>query len=116
MATQKNTKEPVRIRQKALADGNISLYLDIYYNGERTYEFLKLYLIPEKTKENKAKNAETLRLAEAVKSLRIVDIQSGRYGFKDKYKPDTNFFEFYDTCIAERFKGDSTGNTGNWRS
>lgn len=116
MATQKNTKEPVRIRQKALADGNISLYLDIYYNGERTYEFLKLYLIPEKTKENKAKNAETLRLAEAVKSLRIVDIQSGRYGFKDKYKPDTNFFEFYDTCVAERFKGDSTGNTGNWRS
>ncbi|HCY74024.1 MAG TPA: hypothetical protein DHU75_08155 [Rikenellaceae bacterium] len=35
MATLKNTKEPVRLRQKALADGNISLYLDIYYNGER---------------------------------------------------------------------------------
>ena len=36
MATLKNAKEPVRLRQKALADGNISLYLDIYYNGERT--------------------------------------------------------------------------------
>ncbi len=42
-------KEPVRIRRKTLANGNISLYLAIYINGRREYEFLKLYLIPEKT-------------------------------------------------------------------
>ena len=28
-------KEPVRIREKRLNDGNISLYLDMYYMGTR---------------------------------------------------------------------------------
>lgn len=28
-------KEPVRIREKQLNDGNVSLYLDMYYRGKR---------------------------------------------------------------------------------
>ena len=40
-------KEPVRIRFKELQNGNKSIYLDIYRNGKRTYEFLKLYIVPE---------------------------------------------------------------------
>jgi len=40
-------KEPIRLRTKELANGNKSLYLDIYRNGKRTYEYLKMYLIPE---------------------------------------------------------------------
>ncbi len=32
---------------KDLSDGSKSLYLDIYRNGKRTYEYLKMYLIPE---------------------------------------------------------------------
>ena len=40
-------KEPVTIRFKELANGNKSIYLDIYMDGKRSYEFLKLYLIPE---------------------------------------------------------------------
>lgn len=39
MATEKTIKEPIRIRQKELANGNISLYLDIYIGGKRKYEF-----------------------------------------------------------------------------
>ena len=39
-------KEPVRIRFKELQNGNKSIYLDIYRNGKRTYEFLKLYIVP----------------------------------------------------------------------
>ena len=45
----KKAKEPIRIRLKELTDGNKSIYLDIYRDGKRRYEFLKLYLIPEKT-------------------------------------------------------------------
>ena len=41
-------KEPVRIRQRKLKNGNISLYLDIYSDGVRKYESLSLYLVPEK--------------------------------------------------------------------
>ncbi len=29
-------KEPVKLREKKLANGSISLYLDIYRNGKRT--------------------------------------------------------------------------------
>lgn len=46
--TIKSTKEPVRLRVKNLANGVQSLYLDCYVDGKRSYEFLKLYLIPEK--------------------------------------------------------------------
>ena len=38
-------KEPVRIRQRKLKNGNISLYLDIYSDGVRKYESLSLYQI-----------------------------------------------------------------------
>ena len=31
----KAKKEPVKLREKVLANGNISLYLDIYRNGKR---------------------------------------------------------------------------------
>ena len=40
-------KEPVRLRMKELTNGNKSLYLDIYRNGKRSYEYLKFYIIPE---------------------------------------------------------------------
>jgi hypothetical protein len=40
----------------------MSLYLDIYRNGKREYEFLKLYLLPELTKADKKKNDETMKL------------------------------------------------------
>ena len=34
----------VTLRKKELLNGNHSLYLYIYVNGKRHYEFLKLYL------------------------------------------------------------------------
>lgn len=84
-------KEPVRIRRKALANGNVSLYLAIYINGHREYEFLKLYLIPEKTKADKERNKQTMALANSIKAQRIVDIQNGAHGFKGDFKEQTLF-------------------------
>ena len=48
------SKEPIRLRQRKMPTGNISLYLDIYLNGKRTYEYLKMYLIPEQTRAGKS--------------------------------------------------------------
>ncbi|WP_288918405.1 site-specific integrase [uncultured Prevotella sp.] len=76
-------KEPVRIRSKELKDGTQSLYLDIYQNGRRSYEFLKLYLQPGTDRSTLLRNKETLRLAEAVKSQRIVDVAEGNTGVID---------------------------------
>lgn len=78
---QPKVKEPVRLRSKPLKDGSESLYLDIYWNGIRQYEFLKLYLIPETTKEAKARNKEAMAIATTLKSERIVALQRGEYNF-----------------------------------
>lgn len=68
-------KEPVRIREKRLNDGNVSLYLDMYYMGARKKEGLKLYLVPEVNAAAKLQNRNTLKLAEQIKAERILDIQ-----------------------------------------
>ena len=68
---QVKLKEPIKIRLKPLADGNKSIYLDIYWKGVRKYEYLKLYTIPEVNPLCKEQNKETMALAERIKAERI---------------------------------------------
>lgn len=68
---QVKLKEPIKIRLKSLADGNKSIYLDIYWKGVRKYEYLKLYIIPEVNPLCKEQNKETMALAERIKAERI---------------------------------------------
>ncbi len=75
-------KEPVRVRTKKLADGSESFYLDIYVNGKRSYEFLKLYLLPEVSAKVKEQNRATRAAVEAIKSQRIIDITNGKAGIR----------------------------------
>lgn len=75
-------KEPVKLRAKKLANGNRSLYLDTYCEGNRSYEFLRLYLIPEKTDSDKALNSAVLKAATAIKAKRILALVSGKAGVK----------------------------------
>lgn len=79
----KNTKEPVRLREKELANGVRSLYLDIYVNGKRSYEFLKLYLIPETNPQAKVQNENTMRAANTIKLNRILEITNNKAGLKN---------------------------------
>ena len=79
----KNTKEPVRLREKELANGVLSLYLDIYVNGKRSYEFLKLYLIPETNPQAKVQNENTMRAASTIKLNRILEITNNKAGLKN---------------------------------
>ncbi|MCM1511324.1 MAG: site-specific integrase [Clostridium sp.] len=72
--TKKSESVPVRIRFKELKNGNKSIYLDIYINGVRKYEFLKLFLVPEVSAEARAKNEHTMQAANAIKAQRILDI------------------------------------------
>ena len=60
-------KEPVRIRQRKLKNGNISLYLDIYSDGVRKYESLSLYLVPEKDPISKDQNRHAMQVANKVR-------------------------------------------------
>ena len=114
MAKQKQTaklKEPVRIRFKQLSNGNQSIYLDYYtgdvirkenyVGGKRKYEFLKLYLIPERTREDKAKNEATLALAKAIQSKRIVEVQNDAHGFQNTNKSRVNLLEYLENIGKE---------------
>lgn len=88
-------KEPARLRSKKLENNNRSLYLDIYIDGKRKYEFLRLYLVPETSQEDKIRNKKTLALANAIKSQRIVDIQNKAHGFAKSNSHDhINFVEY----------------------
>ena len=82
----KKAKEPVRIRRRKLANGNIGLYLDIYQNGLRKYEALNLFLIPENTPIDKMQNENTLKIAEKLKAERVLMVQSEGLRNWDKVK------------------------------
>lgn len=99
-------KEPIRLRTKKLSNGNLSIYLDIYRDGKREYEFLKLYLIPEKTKSDKNQNEETLRTANAIKAQRVVALQNEEHGFIVNSKSKTNFLEYME---AQAFSYEERG-------
>ena len=73
------SKQSVKLRQRVMPSGNVSLYLDIYQGGVRTYEYLHLYLSPDK--KDKEANRQTLMLAEAVCAKRLVEVRNGKYGF-----------------------------------
>lgn len=76
-------KEPVKVRFKALRNGSKSIYLDYYQDGVREYEFLKLYIIPERSQTDKLQNEETLKTANAIKAQRIISIQNTGHGFSN---------------------------------
>ena len=76
--TKKIESTPVRIRFKELENGNKSIYLDIYYEKKRRYEFLKLYLIPENSSEARKQNKHTMKAADAIRAQRILEISNNR--------------------------------------
>lgn len=79
-------KEPIRLRMKPLSDGSKSLYLDIYRDGKRTYEYLKMYIIPETDHNARRQNQVTMTAANAIKSKRIIELTNGEAGIETKEK------------------------------
>jgi integrase len=91
-STKKNN---VTIRKKTLANGNISLYLDIYRDGQRSYEFLKLYLNPKaRTPIDKETNKANNELAERIRTDREKDLNDLAFGYIPTTKQKVTFFEF----------------------
>lgn len=68
--------EAIKIRFKALKSGNKSIYLDCYSNGKRSYEFLKLYLVPETDAAAIKANALTMQQAESIRQSRLGNVVS----------------------------------------
>lgn len=73
----------VTLRTRETATGK-SIYLDVYQDGVRSREFLKLYLIPVKKPEDKITNKTTWESAETIARERAQQIVKGKAGIKDK--------------------------------
>lgn len=107
-------KEPVRIRERKLADGNRSLYLDVYSKGFRKVESLGLYLVPENTPFDKQQNENAMKVAEKVKAERIIAIQNQGVKDWDKIKRSgislLAWLEQYKESDTEMLSASSTRN------
>lgn len=91
---ERKVNEPVRIRFKKLSNGSKSIYLDIYDNGKRKYDFLKLYIKPELTAKDVQDNKATMAMANTIKAQRIVDLQRSYDMFFTKDMQSESFVEY----------------------
>lgn len=98
-------KEPIRIRERKLANGNISLYLDVYQKGVRKYESLGLYLVPETSSRARQLNKETRQTAEKIKSDRILALQHASVKQWDKVRKSSTLLLDY----LKDYENDDTG-------
>src|SRR5690606_40011888 len=92
MYNSNNPIMKITLKEKKLADGKISLYIESFKGSTvdektgkrvhlRDFEFLKLYLHPNpKTASEKKDNKEALQLAEDILALRKSEFLQGRYG------------------------------------
>jgi integrase len=77
-----NISDPVKIKFRNLRNGVQGIYLEIRYNGDRFVENLKLYILPGTSTEIRTQNAETLRVANAIKAQRIMEIVNGEFNLR----------------------------------
>lgn len=68
-------KSPIKIRFKAMKNGYQSIYLDCYHDGRRSYEYLKLYLVPEIDGKAAHQNIAAMRKAEAILKDRLRELE-----------------------------------------
>lgn len=101
-------KEPVKLRLRALANGNQSLILDYTLNGQRIRETLKEYLIPEKTPEAKRQNKATLLRANKRKSELIIDLMNDAKGITNSRRAKANFIHYLNNLAEEYEEAGST--------
>lgn len=68
-------KSPIKIRFKAMKDGRRSIYLDCYCDGHRSYEYLRLYLVPETDDESLRRNEAAMQKAETARRRKLRELK-----------------------------------------
>lgn len=100
--TNFKAKEAVRLRTKLIKNGNQSLYLDIYFKGQRNYEFLHLYLIPEHNGDDRKRNRKSLEMAHRIRNRRLAELQETLYAHSHTLKrQQASFLDYIDTFSQE---------------
>ncbi len=85
----------VTLRRKKLISNKISLYLDIYQEGKRKYEYLQVYLIDKpKNPLDRELNKENLKIAETIRAEREISLNQQDFGYATMNKKKQDFFIF----------------------
>ncbi len=107
-SNRKGTKKNnVTLREKPLKNGNISLYLDIYRDGQRTYEFLKLYIHTKaRTPIERQNNKEIFELAEKIRTQRKSEFNHQAFGQISPTNKKINLIDFLEAYYDSYTKKD----------
>lgn len=97
-----NNKDFVHIRQRKRDSGLIALFLRYYYRGKRREESLRLYLVPEKTKEDKRKNKDTMAIAETVRMERSTQLKNKVFHLNDDPEESITLVKFLEELLVEK--------------
>ncbi|WP_417371472.1 tyrosine-type recombinase/integrase [Gelidibacter japonicus] len=93
----------IKLREKKLAKGAIKFYLDIYINGERSYEFLDIKIEPN---DSKSVKSEKRNIANLIRSNRELEYLTSNTNYIPKHLRNINFFDFAETFQKEYKKKD----------
>ncbi|GAB4042075.1 site-specific integrase [Spirosoma jeollabukense] len=97
----------VKLRKKVLANGKLSLYLDLYNGEQRKYEFLKLYLYKRpKDDLEKQHNKAVTQTAENIRAKRELQAGAEQNGVAPALKQKVNFFDYMQSYIDRYTKKD----------
>lgn len=91
----------IKLRRRTLKGNKISLYLDIHHQGKRSHEFLNLYLTGDK-----AKDRETLRLAEQIRIKREYEVISKGHGITPVSKRKIDLIDYFQAKAKQKYKAD----------
>lgn len=101
----KNTdKQPIKIWEKPLSNGNKSLVLKRWDGTKYQYEFLHRYIVPEKTPFDKQNNKDARLYAQTVRAQRMIELANGEAGLRCKGNRHTVKLIEYIQSIADKKK------------
>ena len=105
----------VTLRER-LKGKKISLYLEYYENGKKTYEYPRIHLLAGSslTAAQQKENDEKRKFAENVLALRKSEILRGKYGLVDSKRLKGSFIKYFE-ALADNRK-ENNNNYQNWIS
>lgn len=99
----------VKVRKRKNKDGSRSLYLDIYYEGKRTFKFLHHLKLEKESSADPSirdENRTRLRVAQDICRKRERQLQEMEYGITPEFRQRVDFIEFADGYLDKYSKKD----------
>lgn len=89
----------VKLREKELSNGQVSLYLDVYQNGKRSYEFLDIYV---NRKKPTPEDSEKYKAAQEIRAQREHEMIVNSHALVDRKKSRKDFVEFVTEHLSKK--------------